>query len=632
MPWYFRPLVKGEKIREPMQGEFFSTDAMHNATEALVREAIQNSLDAVSDTTVRVRIFLGTNSHALSPQEAALWFDGAWDHLHAPGNGLREPPQLGEPCPFLVYEDFGTTGLGGDPKQAFDDPDQNNDFFYFFRAEGRTGKSGTNRGRWGIGKHVFPRSSRGSTFFGLTVRAEDSKRLLLGQMVLKSHRLNGTHFSSDGYFGDIGPDNFVLPISDGAILDHFCTGFRLSRQNEPGLSIVVPWIDPDFTLDHLKESVVRVCFYPILAGTLVVTIETPGEKVEVNAETLVDVASGLKGERGRELRPVVELAEWAAFRPDQDFIKLKPCDPDRPAWSDDLIPADKLPIMRQALERGDKLAIRAFLTIREKGKQPRLTHFNFFLRQDGDESGRPIFIRDGIIISDVRAPRARGVRSLVVIEDEPLATLLGDSENPAHTQWQRDSSNFKGKYTYGPYCLAYVIKAVASLVHALHAVDEKPDETLLLDIFSLPVPKEEEQPHRPAARPGAGPGSEPPEEPVILEPSQKRFRLQKVHGGFSITPGDKPTPLPIKLDIRMAYEVRRGNPLNKYHIADFQVERASIRFDPPCQGMEILTKKDNCISVKILDTDFRLTVVGFDEKRDLYVNVKMEEGANDSQA
>ena len=44
--WYFRPKVKGETIREPIHGEFFATDAISDPGMALVREGIQNSLDA----------------------------------------------------------------------------------------------------------------------------------------------------------------------------------------------------------------------------------------------------------------------------------------------------------------------------------------------------------------------------------------------------------------------------------------------------------------------------------------------------------------------------------------------------------------------------------------------------------
>jgi hypothetical protein len=629
MDWHFRQLAIGEKTRDPIQGEFFATEAIRNPADALVREGIQNSIDEAVEDTVRVGILLARDAYALSPGKTANWFKGAWSHLRAPGNGLREPPDENEACPFLVFEDFGTSGLQGDVTQAFDRPLTRNSFFYFFRAEGRSGKTEKDIGRWGVGKYVFPRSSRANMLFGLTVRADDSKRMLMGQSVLKSHKVANNHYSPDGHGGELGVEGLVLPLSDAPTLDEFCRDFRLTRTNEPGLSVVIPWLDPEFTLDHIKEAVVRGYFFPILTGALVVTVATPESKTEINAETLVEVALDLKGEVANELLPFVELAEWAAFRPPQEIIKLTACGQGRPDWSDDLIPSDQLDTMRQKLASGEKLAVRATLAVREKGKEPRLTWFDFFLWQDGYEGGRPLFIREGVIISDVRPPRARGVRSLVVIEDAPIAGLLGDSENPAHTQWQRDSSHFKGKYFYGSACLKFVTASVASLVHALRAQEEQEDPTLLLDIFSLPG--EEEASKRLDERKTKKPGEDPPLPPPDLEPRKKRFRIQKIKGGFAVVRGDAGTMPPARLDVRMAYDVRRGNPLRKYHPADFRVEKSPIEFDPPPAGANVVSREENRIRVEITEPDFRLTVRGFDENRDLYVNVKMEERADDSE-
>jgi hypothetical protein len=150
MSWHFRPLAIGEKTHEPIQGEFFSTEAIHNPTEALVREGIQNSLDAGTELPVRVRLFLASGQDAAPASRMTPWLKGAWEHIQANGNGLREPPSESDACPFLVFEDFGTRGLQGDVDQAFDEPGVKNHFFYFFRAEGRSGKSELDRGRWGI--------------------------------------------------------------------------------------------------------------------------------------------------------------------------------------------------------------------------------------------------------------------------------------------------------------------------------------------------------------------------------------------------------------------------------------------------------------------------------------------------
>src|ERR1051326_6705866 len=158
MKWHFRPYASGEKTRDPIQGEFFATEAIRNPAEALIREGIQNSLDAQlkdengePEDVLHVRLLLGVDKFALSAKRAAKWFEAASPHYHADGNGLHEPPEKNEPCSFLLYEDFCTTGLEGDVTQEFDE-NKRNPFFYFFRAEGRSAKTEKDRGRWGVGK------------------------------------------------------------------------------------------------------------------------------------------------------------------------------------------------------------------------------------------------------------------------------------------------------------------------------------------------------------------------------------------------------------------------------------------------------------------------------------------------
>ena len=114
--WVFRELRRGDKDRQPTQGEFFSTDAIRSAAQALVRESIQNSLDAslkVPGVPVRVRFRLCTGPDALPAATARQYFADGWKHFTAPDNGLDDVPQSRDDCPFLVVEDFGTTGLVG---------------------------------------------------------------------------------------------------------------------------------------------------------------------------------------------------------------------------------------------------------------------------------------------------------------------------------------------------------------------------------------------------------------------------------------------------------------------------------------------------------------------------------------
>ena len=55
----------------------------------------------------------------------------------------------------MVVEDFGARGLGGNPLLSnAPDPDSKvkEDFFWFWRNIGLSGKTGDDLGRWGLGK------------------------------------------------------------------------------------------------------------------------------------------------------------------------------------------------------------------------------------------------------------------------------------------------------------------------------------------------------------------------------------------------------------------------------------------------------------------------------------------------
>ena len=48
--WRFRRMQAGEMNIDPIEAEFFSTETLDSLADALVREAIQNALDAWRET------------------------------------------------------------------------------------------------------------------------------------------------------------------------------------------------------------------------------------------------------------------------------------------------------------------------------------------------------------------------------------------------------------------------------------------------------------------------------------------------------------------------------------------------------------------------------------------------------
>src|SRR5262245_6385451 len=145
--WFFKKLRPGDTTREPIQGEFFANEAISNSAEALVREGIQNTLDARwNGQPASVRIRISGTERSLPTEKTTPYVDGIWPHLQAKKNGLHEPLAATAPCLYLLFEDFGTTGLEGNPGQWRKEEGVKNAFFNFFRAEGHSDKEETDRG------------------------------------------------------------------------------------------------------------------------------------------------------------------------------------------------------------------------------------------------------------------------------------------------------------------------------------------------------------------------------------------------------------------------------------------------------------------------------------------------------
>jgi hypothetical protein len=623
--WFFKPLQEGGTIREPIHGEFFSTDAISEPGTALIREGIQNSLDQPSeDEPVLVRIYLSGDEEAVPNSEVREYFDNVWDHYESKENGLHpdELPKKSAQCDFIVFEDFATTGLEGDPAQAFKAKDgSKNHFYHFFRAEGQTDKQDVELGSWGVGKFVFYRSSRVSTIFGLTNRKSDKEKMLMGKTILKSHWHNN-EYCQEGYYGipPNGEDKLVMPSKNQATIDKFSKTFNLQRgKDESGLSIVVPWPDVEIDEKTIVTAVLKDYFYPILIGELEVIIETPTYKVCLDTDSLIKEIDKLDPDIITELKPLVKLTKWAQNIDEEErFIINRPDRDYAWKWSKDLINEGQLEQLKNAYFNGEKIAIRVPVSVKKKHDEPKDTFFDIYLTRDNrDQLGRPVFIRDGIIISKVDAPRTRGVRSLVIAHDKPITKFLRKAENPSHTEWQHVQLKDDYKIGYAT-DLDFVKRSIHELVRIISETEKEEDPTLLVDFFSLPKGVIEEEPvDTTEPEDGKENGTESTESDPDPPSNSKSFRIRKIDGGFSILP-TKNQP-PEKLKIQIAYDRRRGNPLKKYNKADFELNEEPIHYEPKPQNIEIDEISSNEIVLQIQDSDFQFHVKGFDKRRQLYI-------------
>lgn len=628
--WHFVRHQAGQPIVNPLGSEHFAdTDDDWRPGEVLVRECIQNSLDARHDEEVSVRFLVG-NASSISSETATFWFSTLWPHLRSRDCKL---PDIGSEAltgGFVVVEDFGTCGLEGDIRQG-GLSDSDNRFFNFFRAEGLSGNpmNGTTGGSWGVGKSVFNRCSRINTFLALTGRRAEGDIALLGKSLLWHHRIAAGEFQGLGQFGSKDPSNefLVLPETSASLVSRFARDFGLARpiegsSAEPGLSVAIPYADPEITAEGIVEIVIREYFHPIISGRLRVRVTGMiggrSESVDLHQDNLLDQAARL---RRAEVAHVLKLARWSlGDGPRQAYVLNEPPAGAPPAWNDELLrPADPtFSDLCQRFDRGEPVAIRVPLRVKPSAGQAERAAFIVYLQRDLAGSGyRPVFVRGCIVVPNARqrAVRNQSLFALVTIDEGPLAVMLRAAEPPAHTCWSADTANFRGRYEHGKQTIDFVVGAPKYLADALSNTRIERDLDVWADLFPSPVAGGD---RKPVEKPPECP--EPSPDPVTPpKPRLKPFKIDEVAGGFTVVRDNiDSTPLPGALEVLMAYDTRRGNPFKKYHPADFKIQS----LNRAARDADVVDCQDNKIVVRPNSDNFRLEVAGFDTNRDLVVRVR----------
>jgi len=543
-------------------------------------------------------------------------------HLAAGAASLPERPKADEPMDFLLFEDFGTRGLEGDIKEDEVLGDHRggpkNDFFYFWRNIGRAVEGTTARGRWGLGKTVFQAASKINSFFGVTVRQGDPRRLLLGQSVLKIHRIQEKKYAPYGYYG-IFEDQFALPVDDPAHVTRFCADFGLERSNQPGLSVIVPYPDKEISSKDVIRSAIHHYFFPILSEGLVVTIRDGARTDVLDAKRIFSFLDRTEWPDKDVIRSRLELARWCIDLPDESFVRLlEPPEGRQPKWDENLFDPAQLENLKKKLDQGQRIALIVPLWIQRTGGTTLHTSYKVVLERQADlERGEDHFIREGVTIAGVASLRQRGIRVLVAVTEKVLSKFLGDSENPAHTEWQERSPKFRGKYDWGPTCLRYVKNSPREILKILSRPAKGRDETLLSDLFYIES-KPADESFGATKKPTGVPGKDGVDQPAPNGISTDQyFQVQRTKEGFRLSKHPQAKRLPKVVTLEMAYDVRQGNPFKKYQPFDFALNKFPMLVRG--KGLKASVLRPNALRLELENADFRLMVTGFDPNRDLKI-------------
>jgi hypothetical protein len=443
----------------------------------------------------------------------------------------------------------------------------------------------------------------------------------MGQSVLRIHKLEGARYYPYGYFGRF-QDDFALPVEAETFLDEFCSAFRISRTTEPGLSVVIPYPDNELTPRTMLPSIVHHYFVPILAGDLTVELRYDGTHEVLDAQSLPRLLGKAGWDKDHQLQQLAELAHWGlTVSSDQRLRLTPPAAGNAPRWSDEAVSEPLMQALRDRFNRGERIALSVPVWVKPLREADVLSSFDIYLERDERlTAGEEQFVREGITVAGVRSGVQAGVRAIVLVRDRALSALLGDSENPAHTEWQERSIHFKERYRHGPFTLRYVKSAPREIVRILTRPAAGRDFRLLQHIFAREIPTEESiRQHTRSLERGAGGEGRSKAGGADIVGGERFFNLQKLHGGFRVTGVDDGSAMPPYAGVQVAYEVRRGNPFSLYQPLDFELDKAPISVQ--AQGGQIVRLLRNLAVLRIANADFSLTVRGFDSRRDVRVKV-----------
>lgn len=606
MELLFRALPANEMERPPTQRDQFDNDDVE-LVDALVRESIQNSLDANDRAHAgRVRVCFNIKHFNREEQVQVLSLIRAEqlnEHLALAGLSPLDPSKA---MSALTVEDFGTTGLVG----RWDDWDDKA-FCDFWRRMGRSHKKGQSLGRWGLGKLVFSSASRARVFLGLTIRNDDAEPLLMGQAVLTHHKMpDGSRLDSHAFYavrGKLRDEMFQVPERSPREIQLFKALFGLARADEPGLSIVVPALyDNIISLERIAQGVLRNYFFPILFGRLEVQVG----KTIINDASFADLAGELDADRfaGGYLASFIQSMKDSRDKSMPPPFSL-PNDWAKKAM--DVALGAQLDGMRERLNQGEVVAVRAPLLMKRKDGTELSSFVDAFLQRAPSDT-QTMFVRHAIVLNaEHKYFRGRKMFAALIADDHAVSEFLGDAENPAHTGWSASAENVVSKWRNARERLGDIRHLLRNLHGSLVSAVETIDKNALVSIFSVPA---EDGSKGPSPK---GPVGRPPIVPAI-PPKLKSFRLTRLPDGFKVQEGTlSEDDLPVTIRIRAAYDVSRGNPFKKHNTADFDFGKRGVEIEE--LGATAISASANTLLIEVKRTRFVVNVKGFDPNRDLII-------------
>ncbi len=612
---------------------FFTNTDVLTSQSILVRESIQNAIDAKlknSSAPVSITFKLGK----VGSQVAQKYF-GELSPRIVSALGSSYVQAADKDCQYLAVEDFNTTGLDG-PITSVRPASKPNSFWFFTWASGTSNKGTGTRGKNGVGKIVFPRSSGIKSQLVLSIRDNHEPGFLVfGNAFLKFHDFDGLRWNPDCRWMTKDENGMHVPFQDDNTREEFVKDWKLTRNSsQSGTSIIVPYVDDGFSANKITQCIVQDYFVAILDGTIECrVIDFTGEEVLISSDTieshLTDMDEDLLTRASKTKEELLGLCKIYKNKLQSETLEidliLANQDGKRNSWPEEALTEVQRAEIKNALDAGKTVEFKLSVLLpelRADSKNALVDTYSVLLGRHEDTMLNPTFSREGILIPSAATGSGRLKDSLflVVISSGGLADVLGDAEGPAHERWSAEEEKFKNKYIklHGEQLIRCIKDSPSRIAKALKL---SPD-TLESSHFSKWFPNNDEGYKRieqddsdkgkkkkiKQRKAGGGGGGSAISEGIHLDPTPDGFRLSKL-------PGVSESLVGKKLKIRAGYSTGKGNSPLTLSSDDFLMkEHLDVS-----SGVSVESWEDNTCVIQISKDDFKIEFNKFDIYRDLTV-------------
>ena len=659
--WSFSKISRQETRAHSKLADFFETNKGGNAgdAESLVRESLQNALDAKSNkfhhSPVRVKITVG---HQLR-SKVGWMFDTFDTHVKVVREETKRnfPTEIPESFQYVLIEDFNTSGFDGTFNN--EDDKQKGSLVRFWWEEGTSEKRKGAGGSHGVGKVTLSEASRSRVFFGYTKREEDDDELLFGYCRLGLHSFEEKRYRDYARFGVTITDTHdedpqLYPYSrltskkkEIEAIEKFKDAYKIDRKS-PGASILIPNVDElALNLTKLIEAVLDNFYLPILKDLL--TVEFVDE--DSNFSETLDAKSfkAFTNEHKAEDPEFTEKVDLALFLINGGgFYTSSPefqFNSESKQVSSAVFAEERLKEIRDDYASGKPVKVKLNVPLFPVGEEPENGLFNIALkRRQNHKEGRAFceVFRGEVRIKDENIGTGKANAILDVFgalneeKQNALSEFMKYCEDPGHRNWnaainrRNEPFHYKHDQTWQK---NLVRRSVHNLVQVLENEDEKKIEDFADDIFFFIKHVETEVPGKEQDKEGIE-GKNNKDKKVVTtvppdHPGAPLVSISKIDNGVRIKPTKHFRGASVDINLIpaieavMCYEMFGSTKATWRRYGKMEIDLNDTEtYSKKEDNVEIFEVDRNQLKFRPISTNFCLEISGFDPNRQLYVDIK----------